>query len=100
MPQISRDDDLAATGHGCDPIVPVIATAQSVFINGIKVARPGDKLKPHKIQCNCPPCCCPHPANINQGSPTVFAERIPVARVGDSADSGAMATGSSNVFAG
>jgi uncharacterized Zn-binding protein involved in type VI secretion len=100
MPQITRDNDLAATNHGCDPIVGVIATCRSVFANRIVVARPGDKPKPHKKTCDCPPCCCDHPAEINRGSRTVFTEGIPVARTGDSADLGAMLPGSPNVFAG
>ena len=102
MPKICRHNDLAATGHGCDAVVGVIATCRTVFANGIKVARPPDPLKPHTIPAPCPPgpCCIAHPAVINRGSMTVFAEGIPVARVGDSADMGAMLPNSSNVFAG
>ena len=97
MPQISRNKDLAATGHTCTAVVPVIASQFTVFSNGIAVARPGDRCAPHtikKIEC------VDHPANINQGSSTVFAEGIPVARVGDSTDRGAMIQGAPNVFAG
>ena len=102
MPKISRNNDLATTGHGCDTVAGVIATCRTVFANGIKVARPPDPLKPHTIPVPCPPgpCCEIHPAVINVGSRTVFAEGIPVARVGDSADGGAMIQGSGNVFAG
>jgi len=101
MPSISRHKDLAFTGHGCSSVVPVIATCRTVFANGIRVARPPDPLKPHKIPAPCPPgpCCIPHKAVINRGSPTVFAEGIPVARKWDSADKGFMIQGSRNVFA-
>jgi len=99
MPAISRDKiDRAKTGHACSGTAPCIATAGSVFINGIKVLRPGDKLKPHVIRAG--KYCIPHKAKINRGSRTVFAEGKPVARRGDSADQGALMKGSPNVFAG
>ena len=100
MARVSRDNDLAATGHSCTAIIGVIATCRTVYANSIRVARPPDPLKPHTIYCGCPPCCCNHPATINVGSRTVFAEGIPVARVGDSADFGRMIQGSGNVYAG
>ena len=40
-----------------------------------------------------------HVANVNAGSPNVFVEGLAVARIGDSADSGNMTSGSGNVFA-
>jgi uncharacterized Zn-binding protein involved in type VI secretion len=99
MPAISRDKiDRAKTGHSCSTTASCIATAGSVFINGIKVLRPGDKLKPHVIRAG--KYCIPHKAKINRGSRTVFAEGKPVARRGDSADQGALMKGSPNVFAG
>ena len=84
-------------------VVPIIATARSVKVGGIKIGRMLDKLMPHVIPClPCPKCCCkPHKAKVNVGSRSVFAEGIPVARVTDSADFGAMITGNrSGVFAG
>ena len=45
------------------------------------------------------PPCAPHVANVNVGSPNVFVESLAVARIGDSADSGNMTSGSGNVFA-
>jgi len=103
MPKISRDiRDLAATGHSCDAVIGVKATARSVFANGSKVLRPGDRLLPHTILvCTPDGCYCEgHGARINRGSRTVFAEGKPVARKGDSADRGAMIQGSRDVFAG
>ena len=103
MPRISRDKiDLAATGHTCDAVAGCISTARSVYINGERVLRPGDPLLPHTIlvctsddECFC----AGHPAKVNRGSFTVFAEGIPVARKGDSADMGKMIQGSHDVFA-
>jgi uncharacterized Zn-binding protein involved in type VI secretion len=103
MPKLSRDRrDLAATGHTCTRVIGVKATARSVFANGSKVLRPGDRLLPHTILvCTVDGCYCEgHPAKVNRGSFTVFAEGKPVARKGDSADRGRMIQGSPNVFAG
>jgi len=101
MPAISRDlRDLAKTGHGCTTVIGCKATQFSVLANGSAVLRPGDPLLPHTIPVCCPLRCVGHPAVINSGSRTVFAEGRPVARMGDSADLGAMIMGSQNVFAG
>ena len=102
MPAISRDRiDLATTGHTCDATAGCKATASSVFINGMRVLRPGDRLLPHTILVCGKKCfCVSHPAKVNKGSSTVFAEGKPVARRGDSADRGRMIQGSPNVFAG
>ena len=101
MPAISRDiRDLAKTGHGCTKFIGCKATQHSVLANGSAVLRPGDPLLPHTIPVCCPLRCVGHPAVVNTGSTTVFAEGIPVARLGDSADFGALIMGSQNVFAG
>ena len=99
MARVCRDKDLTTTGHSCTAICPIIARPSQVFVNGRLVARPGDKLAPHTIR-NKKRKCVDHPAQINRGSRTVFAHGIPVARVGDSADQGAMFRGSPNVFVG
>ena len=103
MLSVCRHKSLAATGHGCDRVVPIIASARSVKVGGKRIGRMLDILMPHTIPKPCPPgpCCISHPAKVNRGSRTVFAEGIPVARVTDSADFGAMITGNFNgVFAG
>ena len=101
MPAISRDRiDRARTGHACTTSIGCKATASSVFINGRRVLRPGDRLLPHTILVCCPARCVGHSAKINRGSRTVFAEGKPVARHRDSADRGSMMRGSHNVFAG
>lgn len=101
MPRISRNNDLASTGHACTRVVGVRATQFTVFANGIAIARPGDPCKPHTIlRPGKPPKCVGHKAKINRGSRTVFAQGRPVARVGDSTDRGRMIRGSGNVQAG
>jgi uncharacterized Zn-binding protein involved in type VI secretion len=100
MPQISRNNDLCVTGHTCTKKIGIIATANSVFVNGFEpIARTGDPCQPHNILKGLR--CGPHiGAVINVGSSTVFAQGVPVARVGDSTDMGAMIQGSPDVFAG
>ena len=98
MPAISKNLDLAATGHLCTPVIGVQASQFSVRANGKPILRPGDWCLPHTIKCA--PGCCGHEAQINRGSSSVFAMGIPVARIGDSTDFGAMIEGSNNVFAG
>ena len=46
------------------------------------------------------PPCAAHVAQLNAGSSTVNIGGIAVGRIGDSADAGAMTTGSSTVFVG
>jgi len=69
-----------------------------VYVNGIRILRRGDPLAPHRIPKQDDKCG-PHSAKVNRGSPNVFAEGIPVARRGDSADAGRMIQASGNVFA-
>ena len=99
MPAVSRDKvDKAYTGHLCTAFIGCKATARTVFANGIKVLRPGDKLLPHVIKKG--RYCIGHPASVKRGSRTVFAEGLPISREGDSADKGRLIKGSRNVFAG
>ena len=96
--QISRDKDLGATGHSCTPTAPVIATQATVFANGIAMARLGDPAEPHTKPSG--PFCKFHEAQVNSASQSVFAVRIPVARIADSFDQGSLIQGSPNVIAG
>jgi uncharacterized Zn-binding protein involved in type VI secretion len=98
MPGVCRNFDLGTTGHGCTTVVPVLATQFTVFVNGRAMEKIGDPAIPHKILVGKK--CVGHLAVINAGAPSVFCKGIPVARIGDSMDGGAMITGSSNVFAG
>ena len=98
MPAVSRKGDSLSTGHICTSTTTLDTPTQgTVFANSILVARIGDPTVPHP---NPPAPPCPdHVANVNAGSPNVFAVGIAVARIGDSADAGAMTRGSGNVFA-
>lgn len=98
MPQVSRHADLCRTGHTCTSIVGVRATQFSVYINGIPSLKQGDPVMPHTIRRGLK--CIDHPANVRRGSTSVFVEGIPIARVGDSTDRGAMIRGAVDVFAG
>ena len=100
MPAISRDlIDLAKTGHGCTPVIPVKATQNTVFANGKAMLRPGDPLLPHTIPVCCPLRCVFHLAVVWGSSLNVFAEGRPISRKYDGADQGSMIMGSPNVFA-
>jgi len=101
MPAVARNGDPTTTGHGCDAISTVIGPTglpAHVYANGIPVECKGNPVAPHTIPAG--PVCVPHSAVINVGSSTVFVGGIPLARVGDSTDSGAIIAGSPNVFAG
>ena len=70
----------------------------TVFANKILIARITDSTVAHPFPPV--PTCADHVATVNAGSATVRVHGISVARIGDSADAGAMTSGSSNVFAG
>ena len=98
MPAVSRKGDSLSTGHGCVGTTTLNTPGQStVFANSILIARVSDPTVSHPFP-PLPPCA-PHVANVNAGSPNVFVEGLAVARIGDSADSGNMTSGSGNVFA-
>jgi uncharacterized Zn-binding protein involved in type VI secretion len=98
MPAVSRKGDSLSTGHACVGTTTLNTPAQDrVFANGILIARIGDPTVSHP---NPPlPPCPNHVANVNAGSPNVYVSGIKVGRIGDSADAGAMTSGSPNVFA-
>ena len=99
MPAISRKGDSLSTGHICTGTTTLDTPTQStVRANSILIARVGDPTVAHPNPPNPP---CPnHVANVNAGSGTVRVAGAFVARIGDSADAGAMTSGSSNVFSG
>ena len=99
MPAVSRKGDSLSTGHICTGTTTLDTPGQStVFANSILIARVGDPTVSHPFP-PAPPCA-PHVANVNAGSGTVFVEGSACARIGDSADAGAMTSGSGTVFAG
>lgn len=95
MPPAVRQGD-ACTGHPpCFPPRPNSSWSLDVFINGLGAHRQTDTWPPHAV-----PLCIPHPGSTKQGSPTVFVNGLPLARVGDPIDCGSFcAEGSLNVFA-
>ena len=99
MPAVSREGDTTTTGHVCVATTTLDTPGQSkVHANGILIARQTDPTVSH---INPPfPVCPAHVANVNVGSPNVFVHGKPIARIGDSTDSGQMTKGSSNVFSG
>ena len=98
MPAVSRKGDSLSTGNICTSTTNLDTPGQCTsFANSILVARIGDPTVAHPYPPNPP--CPDHVANVNAGSPNVFVVGIAVARIGDSADAGAMTSGSGNVFA-
>ena len=99
MPAICRKGDSLSTGHICASTTTLNTPGQStVRANGILIARVGDPTVSHPFPPSPP--CAPHVANVNVGSSTVRVVGAFIARIGDSTDSGAMTSGSSNIFAG
>ncbi len=91
--------DRISTGHACSGTAQIQGSLQTkVSINGNPVAIQGDAIAPHTIKAG--RSCVPHSSVINAGSSKVFIGGIAVARIGDSADFGAIISGSSNVYAG
>lgn len=91
--------DIINTGHPCDATALIQGALQSkVTIGGKSVAVQGDAIKVHTILVGIE--CVPHSAVINAGSGKVSINGYAVARVGDSADAGSIATGSGKVSCG
>ena len=100
MPAVSRVRDSLSTGHICSSTTTIASsnTDGTVKANGINIIVVGAPTVSHPFP-PAPPCA-PHVANLNAGSGTVRVNSIAVGRIGDSADAGAMTSGSGNVFAG
>jgi uncharacterized Zn-binding protein involved in type VI secretion len=100
MPAVAREGDDTTTGHGCTSNVNLVVGPFSVKtrVNGKEIAHLGSKTDGHSILAGV---CVPHAAQpISAASNKVRVEGIPIARVGDPVDSGAVVQGSPNVFAG
>ena len=92
-----REGDSLVTGHGCAGITSLaISLVRTVKANGIYGAVAGTPTVSHTIRVGL--LCVPHIAFLNTGSPNVKIGGIAWGRVGDSADQGAMITGSPNVL--
>ena len=100
MPAVCRVGDSLSTGHACVGTTTISSsnTNGTVKVNGINAIVVGAPTVSHPAP-PIPPCP-PHVQFLNTGSSTVRINSIPVGRIGDSADAGAMTSGSGNVFAG
>ena len=95
-----REGDKLTTGHGCDAITSLaISLVRKVKANGIVGAVLGTPTVVHLVPPDIPPCQT-HSSTLKQGSLNVLIGGIPWGRIGDSADAGAMTSGSDTVFAG
>lgn len=94
MPKASRKGD-TCSGHGCFPPTPAVAGSGNVFIDKIPALRKGDAVAPHGCK-DCPP----HGRSVSGGSPTVFVNGKPLARVSDGIGcGGSVSAGSGTTFA-
>jgi uncharacterized Zn-binding protein involved in type VI secretion len=99
MPAAARIGDIVNTGHACTTVVDIALTLQSnVKIDGKLAAVVGSQLADHTFLSGSS--CIPHSATVTAGSSKVFIGGIAVSRIGDTADMGAIITGSSSVFIG
>jgi len=97
MGRAVREGDLLVTGHGCDGIAALsFSLVRTVKANGIYGAVAGTPVAPHTIRVGL--VCVGHTAFLNTGSPNVKIGGIAWGRLADSADSGVMITGSTNVL--
>lgn len=94
MPAVARQNDQFKTGHKSVTHSILTGPSQDVFSNGLGVERLGDPSVVHSINRK------KHTVFIASGSETVFVNGKPIARIGDSIDSGAIIAGSPDVFAG
>ena len=93
-----REGDALSTGHGCDSVTTLaISLVRTTRANSIFCAVVGTITVTHLVPPNVPPCGS-HAAFLNAGSSNVKIGGIPWGRVGDSADAGAMISGSTNVL--
>lgn len=100
MPGVARIGDSVSTGHGCDgstTITGPTGAGANVFVNNKPVECKGNPTVIHRYGGR--RCSAQHEAAINAGSPNVFVANIPLARIGDSCDAGAITSGSSDVIA-
>ena len=93
MPAVSRVGDSHTNHPPCSP-GEAASGSGNVFVNSISVHRLTDPNTPHGFVL-----CVPHSTNLSAASTTVFVNSLGISRIGDSADAGAMTSGSGNVFA-
>ena len=99
MPAVTRKGD-SCTGHSCFPPRNSTSGSPNVFVNGKPAHRQGDSWETHCCtHTDCPHGC--HSGSLASGSASVYVNGKKLGRIVDSVDCGsAVASGSSNVFAG
>jgi uncharacterized Zn-binding protein involved in type VI secretion len=100
MPGVARIGDTTSTGHGCDGTTTITGptgAGANVFANNKPVECQGNPTVIHRYGGR--RCSSQHEAVINVGSPNVLVANIPLARIGDSTDGGAIISGSDDVIA-
>lgn len=102
--EVAREGDSVRTGHLCTYTTTIGATygnEAKVFANSIPVACVLDPTTLHTIGIE-PICVAVCQLPIVTGSSTVFVgpDRVPIARLGDTADLGSIIGGSGDVLAG
>ncbi|NDG29542.1 PaaR repeat-containing protein [bacterium] len=102
MANISLDGATFSTGHGCTSADSLSNTVSvDVFVGGVPVLVSGAVSGSHSYgPLDEDPCGAFHSVTFSGGSTSVFANGISIGRIGDSVDSGAITSGSSNVFCG
>ena len=100
MPGVCRDGDATTTGHGCDTTTKVTIASGNVYCNTKLVERKTDPTVSHDRPVGDPVVCTAHTSSISAGSGTVKVNSLPIARIDDACDSGAITGGSGNVIAG
>jgi uncharacterized Zn-binding protein involved in type VI secretion len=101
MPAVAKVGvDTITTGHLCDTTAGILGQLQNkVLVNGSPAAVKGDAIALHNWKPGSS--CVPHTGvKITEGSSKVTIMGYPIARVGDSADAGAVASGSGTCSAG
>ncbi|OUV99828.1 MAG: hypothetical protein CBD16_07300 [Betaproteobacteria bacterium TMED156] len=94
MPNVARVGDAVTNHTPCDS--PQCQTgSQNVLANHISVHRVGDSNTDHGYIL-----CIPHSTNLTSGSPDVYVNNQPIARIGDDYSCGVKVnSGSPNVIA-
>jgi uncharacterized Zn-binding protein involved in type VI secretion len=95
MPAVTRLGDKSTSDPCGAPARPNNKASENVFADGLGVHRKTDSWEEHSC-----PGSPPHGATTTSGSPTVFVNSLPIARIGDTISCGStIAEGSSTVFA-
>jgi len=101
MRPAARVGDAVVTGHPCTPVTTLVSTPQAtVTIAGSLAAVVGAIVDPTHTWLP-GSSCVPHPGQtVTTGSSTVIIGGLPAARIGDTADLGAVSSGAATCLIG